>query len=94
LFGRHVLKCPQNRAADGDGARRGRGLTGDITYRNRGDRGLREAEIEEPRPRSGEHDVRYAATPDGQRFLVNTVIDQPTRPALTVILNWAAELEK
>ena len=36
----------------------------------------------------------YAVTMDGQRFLVNTVVDQPTRPALTVILNWTAELEK
>jgi eukaryotic-like serine/threonine-protein kinase len=31
----------------------------------------------------------YAVTADGQRFLVNTVIDQPTRP-LTVILNWTS----
>ena len=31
---------------------------------------------------------------DGQRFLVNTVVDQPTRPALTVILNWTAALKK
>ena len=30
----------------------------------------------------------------GQRFLVNTVVDQPTRPALTVILNWTADLKK
>ena len=28
----------------------------------------------------------------GHRFLVNTVVDQPTRPALTVILNWQAAL--
>jgi len=33
-------------------------------------------------------------TADGQRFLVNTVVDQPTHPALTVILNWAADLNK
>ena len=36
----------------------------------------------------------YAVTADGQRFLVNTVVDQPTRPALTVILNWTAALNK
>ena len=36
----------------------------------------------------------YAVTADGQRFLVNTVVDQPTRQALTVILNWTAELKK
>jgi hypothetical protein len=36
----------------------------------------------------------YAVTADGQRFLVNTLVDQPTRPALTVILGWAADLKK
>ena len=36
----------------------------------------------------------YAVTADGQRFLVNTVVDQPTHPALTVILNWTADLKK
>ena len=38
--------------------------------------------------------TNYAVTADGQRFLVNTVVDQPTRPALTVILNWTAALNK
>jgi len=36
----------------------------------------------------------YAVTADGQRFLVNTVVDQPTHPALTVILNWTSGLKK
>jgi hypothetical protein len=36
----------------------------------------------------------YAVSADGQRFLVNAVVDQPNRPALTVILNWAAGLMK
>jgi Tol biopolymer transport system component len=36
----------------------------------------------------------YAVTADGQQFLVNTVVDQPSRPALTVILNWPEELKK
>jgi Tol biopolymer transport system component len=36
----------------------------------------------------------YAVTADGQRFLVNAVVDQPTRSALTVVLNWTAELKK
>jgi Tol biopolymer transport system component len=36
----------------------------------------------------------YAVSADGQRFLVNTVVDQPERPSLTVILNWAAQLGK
>jgi hypothetical protein len=31
---------------------------------------------------------------DGKRFLVNTVVDQPARPALTVIVNWTSELKK
>src|SRR5688572_29236646 len=35
----------------------------------------------------------YVVTADGQRFLVNTVVDQPARPALTVIGNWTAELK-
>jgi Tol biopolymer transport system component len=36
----------------------------------------------------------YTVTADGQRFLVNTVVDQPTHPALTVILNWTADFKK
>jgi hypothetical protein len=35
----------------------------------------------------------YAVTADGQRFLVNTVVDQPPRPTLTVILNWLEQLK-
>jgi eukaryotic-like serine/threonine-protein kinase len=37
---------------------------------------------------------QYAVTADGQRFLVNTVVDQPNRFALTVILNWVTALKK
>lgn len=36
----------------------------------------------------------YAVTADGHRFLVNSIVEQPTKPALTVILNWAAELQR
>ena len=36
----------------------------------------------------------YAVTSDGQRFLVNTVVEQPTRPGLTVVVNWISELAK
>lgn len=36
----------------------------------------------------------YAVSADGQRFLVNTVFDQPNRPPLTVVLNWAAGLKR
>jgi hypothetical protein len=36
----------------------------------------------------------YAVSADGQHFFVNTVVDQPTRPVLTVVLNWAPEIKK
>jgi len=50
-------------------------------------------DVEVPEP-SAPQPTDYAVTADGQRFLVNTVVDQPTRPALTVILNWTADLKK
>jgi hypothetical protein len=31
----------------------------------------------------------YAVSADGQRFLINTLADQPNGPLLTVVLNWA-----
>jgi Tol biopolymer transport system component len=37
---------------------------------------------------------QYAVSHDGQRFLVNTVTDQSTRPALSVILNWTELLKR
>jgi Tol biopolymer transport system component len=52
---------------------------------------LFDVEIPEPNP---PYPTDYAVTADGQRFLVNTVVDQSTRPALTVILNWTAALKK
>ena len=52
---------------------------------------LFDVEVPEPNP---PYPTDYAVTADGQRFLVNTVVDQPTRPALTVILNWTAGLRK
>jgi Tol biopolymer transport system component len=54
-------------------------------------RGLFDVEVPEPNP---PFPTDYAVTADGQRFLVNTVVDQPTRPALTVILNWTSGLKK
>jgi Tol biopolymer transport system component len=54
-------------------------------------RGLFDVEVPEPNP---PFPTDYAVTADGQRFIVNTVVDQPTRPALTVILNWTADLKK
>ena len=50
---------------------------------------LFDVEVPEPNP---PYPTDYAVTADGQRFLVNTVVDQPTHPALTVILNWQAAL--
>jgi hypothetical protein len=41
----------------------------------------------------GPYPTDYAVSNDGQRFLINTVVDQPTRPSLTVVLNWAANLK-
>jgi Tol biopolymer transport system component len=52
---------------------------------------LFDVEVPEQNP---PHPTHYAVTADGQRFLVNTIVDQPTRPALTVILNWTADLKK
>jgi hypothetical protein len=50
-------------------------------------------DVEVPEP-SAWHRTDYAVTADGQRFLVNTVVDQLTRPALTVFLYRTPELKK
>jgi eukaryotic-like serine/threonine-protein kinase len=52
---------------------------------------LFDVEVPEVNPPFPTH---YAVTADGQRFLINTVVDLPTRPALTVILNWTSGLKK
>ena len=36
----------------------------------------------------------YDVTPDGNRFLVNQPIEQPGIESLTLVLNWASELER
>jgi len=36
----------------------------------------------------------YAATSDGQRFLVPTAVGDPPEAAVTVILNWARALQR
>ncbi len=52
---------------------------------------LFDVEVPEPgAPFSTDYDV----SADGQRLLVNTVIEQASRPSITVILNWAAELKQ
>jgi hypothetical protein len=45
---------------------------------------LFDVDVPEPSP---PYQTHYAVTADGQRFLVNTLIDQPSRPGLTVMLN-------
>ena len=37
---------------------------------------------------------RYDASADGQRFLVNTTVEEPSRTPIVVILNWAAGIKK
>jgi serine/threonine protein kinase/Tol biopolymer transport system component len=36
----------------------------------------------------------YDVTADGQRFLINTRLDEPNAAPLSIILNWASEMEK
>ncbi len=38
--------------------------------------------------------VSYDVTGDGQRFLVNTKVDEPNAAPLSITLNWASEMEK
>ena len=53
-------------------------------------RALFDVDVPEP---SAPYPTDYAVTANGQRFLVNAVVDQATRAPLTVILNWT-ELKK
>ena len=36
----------------------------------------------------------YTVTGDGQRFLVNAIVDAEPRAPLTVVVNWAAGVKK
>ena len=36
----------------------------------------------------------YGVTADGQRFLVNTFVQNPNAAAMTIVLNWTADLKK
>ena len=36
----------------------------------------------------------YDVTADGQRFLINTRVDEPNAAPLSIILNWSSEMEK
>ena len=31
---------------------------------------------------------------DGQRFLINTIVDESTAPPITIVTNWARALKK
>ncbi len=37
---------------------------------------------------------QYAVSPDGQQFLINTIVDEPTAPPITIVTNWARALKK
>lgn len=37
---------------------------------------------------------RYAASADGQRFLINTQVEETSQTPITVVLNWAATIKK
>jgi hypothetical protein len=36
----------------------------------------------------------YEVTPDGQRFLINVVVDSTGSAPISVVMNWAAELKR
>ena len=36
----------------------------------------------------------YDVTADGQRFLVNTLIEEPPAAPITIVLNWIAGLKR
>jgi hypothetical protein len=38
-----------------------------------------------PTPTTGKH--QYAVSADGERFLINTAVEEPTAP-ITLVLNW------
>jgi len=37
---------------------------------------------------------RYGASPDGQRFLINVPVETQSSSAITVVLNWTADLKR
>ena len=45
-------------------------------------------------PISAQDVFSYDVTGDGQKFLVNTKVDEPNATPLSIILNWALEMEK
>ena len=43
---------------------------------------------------SATNTTRYDVSPDGKKFLINTVGDAGNSLAITVVLNWRAALKK
>jgi dipeptidyl aminopeptidase/acylaminoacyl peptidase len=52
-------------------------------------------EFSAPKPLFETHSTdRFAVTADGQRFLINTPVEESTSAPITVILNWTAEAKR
>jgi hypothetical protein len=47
-----------------------------------------------PRPSVRLDAYPYDVSPDGQRFVVNTLVEETTSTAITLVLNWAVGLTK
>jgi Tol biopolymer transport system component len=47
-----------------------------------------------PRPAARLDAYAYDITSDGQRFIVNTLVSEPTAGALTLVVNWTAALNR
>jgi len=45
-------------------------------------------------PVSSLDDFSYDVSGDGQRFLIATKVDQANSPPLSILLNWASQMEK
>jgi hypothetical protein len=45
-------------------------------------------------PISSQDVFSYDVAADGQKFLINTRVDEPNAAPLSIILNWASEMEK
>ena len=47
-----------------------------------------------PRPFARLDAYPYDVSDDGQRFLINTFVDEPTAAAITLVVNWPEGLKK
>ena len=47
-----------------------------------------------PRPAARLDAYAYDVTSDGQRFIVNALVSEPTAGALTLVVNWTAALNR